>query len=100
MNDSHWPIESPTLLDKRDSSVRHPLLETRLEGLGSWLDLHRLGSLLIKVKDTRPKTLELGSLQGLGHVVPLHLICWAVLYLDVSLLDLICHKEVPDVDVP
>ena len=96
---------NPNLLSKRDTSVRRSLLETRLEGLGSCLGLCRLGShglesLSIKVKDTSPKTFELGSLQGLGHVVSLHFICWAALYLKVSLLDLICHKEAPDVDVP
>ena len=37
---------------------------------------------------------------NLGHAVALHLVCGAVLCLDIALLHLICNKEVADVNVP
>ena len=43
---------------------------------------------------------ELLTLQGLGLVVTLHLICWAVLDLYITLLDLIGNKEIPDLNMP
>ena len=43
---------------------------------------------------------KLLTLQGLGLIVPLHLVCWAVLDLYVTLLDLIGNEEIPDLDMP
>ena len=55
---------------------------------------------IFKVQDGLPESCEFGSLEGLGHVVTLHLVCGAVLCLDVALLHLIRDKEVMDIDVP
>ena len=33
-------------------------------------------------------------------MVPLHLVCWAVLDLYITLLDLIGNEEIPDLNVP
>ena len=46
------------------------------------------------------ETCELGTLERFRHVVPLHVICWAVLCLDIALLHLVRDEETPVVDVP
>ena len=55
---------------------------------------------IFKVQDGLPESCEFGSLEGLGQLVTLHLVCRAVLYLNVTPLHLVCDNEVTDVDVP
>ena len=43
---------------------------------------------------------KLLTLQGLRLIVSLHLVCWAVLDLYVTFLDLIGNEETPDLDMP
>ena len=78
----------PESIAKRDSFRGHDWTRT---GFRSWL---------IKVEDTGSKSLELRTLEWFRHVVTLHFVCWAVLHLDITILDLISHEEVLDVDVP
>ena len=54
----------------------------------------------IQIQDRLSEAGKLGSLERLGQVVTLHLVCRAVLYLYVALLHLVHNKEVTDVDVP
>ena len=51
------------------------------------------------VQDCFSVTLKLRPLEGLCHAVPFHFVCGAAFYVNVSLLYLIRHKKVPDVDV-
>ena len=53
-----------------------------------------------QIHDVLPVCSELLALEGFRHVVSLHLICWAVLYLYITLLDLIRDKEIPDLYMP
>ena len=62
-------------------------------GLGLPLGLSR------KIHDQIPELGELSALQWFGHVVSVHFICWAVLNKNITLLDLICNKEITDIDV-
>ena len=59
-------------------------------GLGLPLGLFR------EIHNRIPELGELSALQWFGHVVSVHFICWAVLNLNITLLDLVCHKEVTD----
>ena len=55
----------------------------------SGFDIHNHASLLLKLM----------PLQGLARVVSWHIISWAILDIQVLLLDTICNKEKTDVNV-
>ena len=63
--------------------------------------LWRAGRTLVSspVHDGLTESLEFRSLEGLGHIVSLHLVCWAVLDGNIALFDLVGNKEIPNVNV-